>query len=201
MSVNNFSEFLEPCYSAWLHVIPQFCGIYQSWIAKEQIAMTQGYLEFRQGMPFFDMVGSFLIAIAGSPSIINEDNPMKLDERHYVAIPGIVVPGRHIRPREVHDQVVKGHISQGQFLKSCCGMLANTAYESVKNRLDPPNGEAQELTICGKERITHFTTWSALETSLGQQISSICYGTLKEKSQSNSVFNTDLQVATGPSAG
>ena len=98
--------------------------------------MTQGYLEFRQGMPFFDMVGSFLIAIAGSPSILNEDNPMKLEEEHYIAIPGIVVAGRHIRPCEVHEQVVKGHISQGRFLKSCCAMLANTAYESVKEKND-----------------------------------------------------------------
>ena len=98
--------------------------------------MTQGHIEFRQGMPFFDMVGSFLIAIAGSPSIINEDNPMGLEEGQYIVVPGIISAGRHIRPREIHDQVVKGHISQGRFLKSCCAMLANTAYETVKDKND-----------------------------------------------------------------
>ncbi|MGD9728814.1 MAG: hypothetical protein AB7V39_20880 [Nitrospiraceae bacterium] len=96
-------------------------------------------LEFRQGMPFFDMVGSFMIAIAGCPSIINADNPMKLDDSHYISIPGIITAGRHIRPREVHEQVAKGHVSQARFLKACCTMLANTAYEAVKpsNDLSP----------------------------------------------------------------
>lgn len=27
---NDFSDFCGPCYSACRHVIPQFCGIYQS---------------------------------------------------------------------------------------------------------------------------------------------------------------------------
>jgi hypothetical protein len=98
--------------------------------------MADEYIQFRQGQPFFDMVGSFLIAIAGSPAIINLDNPMKLEEGHYISIPGILTPGRHIRPREVHDQVVKGHISQGQFVRACCAMLTNTAYEAVKEKND-----------------------------------------------------------------
>jgi hypothetical protein len=98
--------------------------------------MAQGYLEFRQGGPFFDMVGSFLIAVAGSPSIINKDNPMRLEEGQYISLPGILTVGRHIRPHEVHEQVVKGHISQGRFLRACCMMLANTAYEAVKDKND-----------------------------------------------------------------
>ena len=97
---------------------------------------TTSHLEFRQGGPFYDMVGSFLIAIAGAPAIINADNPMKLTEGHYISLPGILTPGRHIRPHEIHEQVVKGHLTQSRFLRACCVMLANTAYEAVKDQND-----------------------------------------------------------------
>lgn len=94
------------------------------------------FLEFRQGGPFYDMVASFMVALAGSPSIFNPGNPMKLDQGHYITIHGILTPGRHIRPLELYDQAAKGNISQDQFLRSCCTMLANTAYESVKHKND-----------------------------------------------------------------
>lgn len=98
--------------------------------------VTDSYVQFRQGRPFFDMVASFLIAIAGCPAIINPDNPMRLADEHFISIPGILTPGRHIRPREVHDQTVKGHFSQGHFLRTCCAMLTNTAYETVREKND-----------------------------------------------------------------
>jgi len=78
------------------------------------------------------MVGSFMISVMGAPSVMNTDNPMQLKDGHYMILPGILTPGRHIRPMEVRSLVLGGNLSMGRHLRAACGMLANTAYESVK---------------------------------------------------------------------
>lgn len=97
-------------------------------------------IEFAQEGAFFDMVGSFIVASASCPAIFNEDNPMNLRADHYIAVEGKVVLGRHLRPLEVFAQVHRGHFTMGKYLETCCCMLANTAYESVKEENDhsPP---------------------------------------------------------------
>ena len=93
-------------------------------------------IEFKQEGPFYDMVASFMVATASCPAIFNRDNPMNLTEDHFIAIEGIVVPGRHIRPMQAFAQVHAGHFTMGKYLETCCSMLANTAYESVKDQND-----------------------------------------------------------------
>lgn len=94
------------------------------------------HIEFREGLPFYDMVSSFMVALAACPAIFNKDNPMNLMEGHYIAVKGILVEGRHFRPYETYQTAQEGKISKEKFLKSCCCMLANTSYESVKDKRD-----------------------------------------------------------------
>ena len=102
----------------------------------EDVEGDGGFVQFRQGLPFFDMVASFMVGLATCPAVFNSDNPMNLAEGHYIAIQGIAVPSRHFRPKEVFDQVQAGSITMDQYIVSCCSMLANTAYESVKSKND-----------------------------------------------------------------
>ena len=90
------------------------------------------YVEFKEGLPFYDMVCSFMVSLAACPSIFNPGNPMGLSKDKYVSVQGILVQGRHFIPYDTYEQAQKGNISQTKFLKSCCCLLANTAYESVK---------------------------------------------------------------------
>jgi hypothetical protein len=77
-----------------------------------------------------------LVAVSSCPAIFNADNPMNFNETHYITIEGLRVPGRHIRPFEIFDRVQAGAVTMPQFVKTCCAMLANTAYESVKDKND-----------------------------------------------------------------
>lgn len=98
--------------------------------------MSCGFVQFRQGLPFYDMVASFMVGLAACPAVFNADNPMQLKDEHYTVLEGIAVPGRHFRPKEVFDQVQAGNITMRQYVIVCCSMLANAAYESVKAKND-----------------------------------------------------------------
>ena len=76
------------------------------------------------------------MALAGSPALFNTENPMNVKDDHYIALQGIATEGMHIRPSDVRKQIQNGHISQSKYLATCCAMLANTAYESVKDAND-----------------------------------------------------------------
>ncbi|WP_334187103.1 hypothetical protein [Noviherbaspirillum sp.] len=94
------------------------------------------YIQFRQGLPFYDMVTSFMVSLAACPAIFNKQNPMGLTEEHYIVVAGGILESRHFRPYDVYQLAQNGQISSETYLKACCGMLANTAYESVKNKND-----------------------------------------------------------------
>lgn len=98
--------------------------------------MDEGFVQFKQGLPFYDMVASFMVALASCPAIFNADNPMGLREDHYTVIEGLLVPGRHFRPLEIFNQVQGQHFTMGQYLTTCCCMVVNSAYEAVKNKND-----------------------------------------------------------------
>lgn len=96
----------------------------------------QSFIEFKQGGPFYDLVGAFLIALSSSPAIFNEDNPMGLTSEQYVTINGVVGEGKHLFPLDVFQQVRQGRLAMPVFLGTMCMMLTNAAYESVKDRND-----------------------------------------------------------------
>ena len=94
------------------------------------------YVPFAPGKPFYHMVTSYMVSLASSPSIFNDNNPMGFSDDQYIAVEGILLEGRHFKPHDVYQLAQQGHISQAWFFKSCCAMLANTAYESVKSQND-----------------------------------------------------------------
>ncbi|GAB1268125.1 hypothetical protein NBRC116493_13780 [Aurantivibrio infirmus] len=98
--------------------------------------MSNGFVEFRQGLPFYEMVSAFMVAVSSCPAIFDTSNRMGFSEGEYIVLPGILSEGKHIFPYEVFTQAQQGNISQGRFVKSCCMMLTNTAYESVKELND-----------------------------------------------------------------
>ena len=98
--------------------------------------MTSDFVQFDKGQPFYEMVGTFMVALSSFHAIFNADNPMKLEKSQYISMNGVRVPDKHLLPFEVFEQAQAGHITMPTILGNCCMMLANTAYESVKDRND-----------------------------------------------------------------
>lgn len=98
--------------------------------------MVTGFVQFDQGRPFFDMVGTFMVAVSACPAIFSAENRMNIDRSQYVAMTGVHVSGKHLFPIEVFEQAQAGHITLPHFVGNCCMMLANMAYESVKDKND-----------------------------------------------------------------
>lgn len=94
------------------------------------------HVQFKEGLPFYDMVTSFMVSLAASPAIFNSDNPMGLTQDQYISVQGILVQGRHFIPYDVYQLAKNNQISYATYLKTCSCMLANTAYDSVKNKDD-----------------------------------------------------------------
>ncbi len=98
----------------------------------KQIYNLPKELNFKKERPFHRMVSSFMVAVAGSPAVFREDNPMNFQPEQTIELTGIVYPSMSIKPHEIHIKALKGHISLKNFCNSSCMMLANNAYESVK---------------------------------------------------------------------
>lgn len=94
------------------------------------------HLGFNKNDPFYEMVTSYMVSLAACPSIFNKNNPMNLTEEQYISVQGILLEGRHFKPYEIYELAQKEFISQERYLKTCCIMLTNTAYESVKEKND-----------------------------------------------------------------
>lgn len=94
------------------------------------------FVQFSQGFPFYDMVTTFMVAIAGSYSIFDKSNKMNWSKDQYMAVEGILVEGRHFIPYDMYELAQNQKITPAKYLKSCCCMLANIAYESVKDKND-----------------------------------------------------------------
>ena len=107
-------------------------GSLNSDVERKHTAMAKDFVQFDKSGPFFEMVGAFLVAISSCPAIFNTGNPMKLHRSHYISMTGVHVDSKHLYPFEVYEQARSGHITLPRFVGRCCMMLANTAYESVK---------------------------------------------------------------------
>ncbi len=101
-------------------------------LSKDEALNTAKSIQFDQGMPFFDMVGTFLAAVSAVPAIFNDGNPMNFGKSQFISINGIQCNGKHILPFEIYEQAQLGYISKESYTRNCCIMLANTAYESVR---------------------------------------------------------------------
>jgi hypothetical protein len=93
-------------------------------------------VEFNEGFPFYDMVTTFMVAIAGSYSIFDKSNKMNWSKDQYMAVEGILVKGRHFIPYDMYELAQNKKITSAKYLKSCCCMLANLAYVAVEDKND-----------------------------------------------------------------
>ncbi len=98
--------------------------------------MTDQFVQFDKGKPFYEMVGTFLAILSASPAIFSTGNPMGFKKDHYISLQGVQVSDKHWYPIEVYEQAQNGHMTQAFYIGHTCMMLANLAYESVKSLND-----------------------------------------------------------------
>lgn len=98
--------------------------------------MTNQFLQFDKGKPFYDMVMAFMSGLSSCPAIFNAGNPMGYTKDQYITLSGVHVPTKHWFPIEVYEQAQAGHTTQAFFIGTTCLMLMNLAYESVKDHND-----------------------------------------------------------------
>ena len=91
-------------------------------------------LVFKKDFPFYRMVSSFMVAVAGSPAVFREDNPMNFQPDQTIELGGVVYPSMSIKPYQIYRNALDGHISLDDFKYTMCMMLASHAYEAVKER-------------------------------------------------------------------
>ena len=96
----------------------------------------QTFVPFDKGKPFYDMVANFMVAMSAIPAVFNPGNPTNYEKGQYIVINGVQVEGKHLFPLEVYEQAQAGHTTMPFFLGHTCLMVANLAYESVKNLND-----------------------------------------------------------------
>ena len=94
------------------------------------------HIEFRQGLPFYEMVMSFTISLSTFSVILNKDKLINLKEKDYFSLEGIWVESKHFFPYDVIKNIQSGKFTFPFYINSCCCMLANTAYEAVKDMND-----------------------------------------------------------------
>jgi hypothetical protein len=94
-------------------------------------------IQFDKARPFFDMVMSFLAATVGLGPVFDPKNPLSLSPQIIAIYQGNVAgAGLDIDTGQIHNICSSGVLTIDTAVKSLCGMLINTAYESVSKRND-----------------------------------------------------------------
>ncbi len=88
--------------------------------------------EFSQDLYFYDLVSSFSISLCGCPVIFEEHIDIYEDPQQILSFPGAFSQSKHLAPYQLRQQATSGNIDKSKHIAACCMMLANTAYESVK---------------------------------------------------------------------
>jgi hypothetical protein len=89
-------------------------------------------IEFRQDLYFFNLVSCFSVSLCGSPVIFDKRIEMFLPEDRSLSFPGRFVSDKLMSPHSLRVRAESGDFSSSEHIASCCIMLANTAYESVR---------------------------------------------------------------------
>jgi hypothetical protein len=92
--------------------------------------------QFSKTLYFYDLVSSFSISLCGCPVIFEEQIDVYTSPQELLSFPGLHSQSKHLAPFQLRNQALNGDINKGQHIASCCMMLANTAYESVKHYND-----------------------------------------------------------------
>ena len=89
-------------------------------------------LIFKPNGIFYHMVSSFMAAVASSPAIFRNDNPMKFEPQQTIELTSIFYEGVSVYPHQIYMSALEGHLLQDHYRHSLGMMLANLAYESAK---------------------------------------------------------------------
>ena len=92
--------------------------------------------EFDKSLFFHDLVSSFSISLCGCPVIFEQQVELYESADQILSFPGAYSKAKHLAPYQLRSQALKGEINKSKHIASCCMMLANTAYESVKQYND-----------------------------------------------------------------
>jgi hypothetical protein len=92
--------------------------------------------EFNKNLFFYDLVSSFSISLCGCPVIFEEEIEVYKMANQILSFPGAYSQTKHLSPFQLRKQALRGDIDKSKHITSCCMMLANTAYESVKEYND-----------------------------------------------------------------
>lgn len=92
--------------------------------------------EFNKNLYFYDLVSSFSISLCGCPVIFEEQVEIYKAADQLISFPGAYSKVKHLFPYQLREQALRGDIDKSKHIASCCMMLANTAYESVKQYND-----------------------------------------------------------------
>ena len=90
-------------------------------------------IEFRKDLYFFNLVSCFSVSLCGSPVIFDKRIEMFLPPDRSLSFPGRFVPDKLMAPHSLRARADRGDINSSDHIVSCCIMLANTAYESVRH--------------------------------------------------------------------
>ena len=82
-------------------------------------------LVFKKDFPFYRMVSSFMVAVAGSPAVFLKDNPMNFQPEQTIELGGVVYPSMSIKPYQIYRNALNGHISLSDVKRTMCMMLAD----------------------------------------------------------------------------
>ena len=91
-----------------------------------------GRIEFRKDLYFSNLVSCFSVSLCGSPVIFDNSIEMFLPSNRSLSFSGRFVANKIMVPHSLRTLADRGEISSSEHIISCCIMLANTAYESVK---------------------------------------------------------------------
>lgn len=103
-------------------------------ILKEDTIELPDHIAFIPGMPFYEMTMSFMTSLSIVGFVLNNEKLLGLKEKDYISVEGKYVNGRHFYPYDILKIVNIGAFTLQTYINSCCCMLANTAFESVKNK-------------------------------------------------------------------
>lgn len=91
---------------------------------------------FKPGTPFYEMIMSFMTSLSIVSFVLNNEKLGGLKEKDFISVEGKYVNGRHFFPHDVINIIKLGTFTLPTYINTCCGMLANTAYEAVKDKND-----------------------------------------------------------------
>gem|GEM_PF-5872066 len=92
--------------------------------------------KFSKELYFYDLISNFLISLCDCPIIFDEHTYIYQDAKQVLSFPGTYPKTKHLSPFQLRKQVLRGDVNKRKHIVSCCMMLANTAYESLKKYND-----------------------------------------------------------------